>query len=570
MHPPSFQRLLLISLLSWACTCSSASAADLISLCKGWRAQSPVAIEDGHGGILIAWEDLRTGQWVIMIQRLTDSGAPAAGWPASGRPVAASAFSQGSAHLATDGSGGAFVFWQESRENQDHDIDIFAQRITQDGSIAEGWPADGIRLVGAPGHQFLTGAVTDGEGGVFAVWEGATDGIMRLFAQRLSSTGALNSLWPAEGVSITPSDGIKSFPAVVADGNSACYVAWLESVPGRTSLRTQRILANRSAPIGWPDSGLSVSDFPLVQGPRLAAGRDGAAYVVWCDFRTGEPDLYCQRLTADADRPIAWVDGGIRLVDSPGRRGEAVICPDLEGGIYAAWDQPGDRRTDVYVQHLMPGGIDPGWSRHGTLVCGAVADQFNPSITADESGVMISWLDQRDRASWDPYARRLLKSGAASQTWPIQGMRLTDAPGGEYDLVSVSDASGGAFFVWENEVAHSNGISIQHASSQGAVGSRTLLSHDSSISLYPPRPSPSRGETRIDFHTGGNKKAHILILDVGGRLIRSWDPGDVHGGTNVYYWDGLDAQSRTVRNGLYFVQLRSGNEVATQRILVAR
>src|SRR5262245_51667985 len=45
---------------------------------------SPVVAADGSGGAFIAWQDYRSGRWVVYVQRLTADGVPAPNWPLGG------------------------------------------------------------------------------------------------------------------------------------------------------------------------------------------------------------------------------------------------------------------------------------------------------------------------------------------------------------------------------------------------------------------------------------------------------------------------------------------------------
>jgi len=94
-----------------------------------------VVLSDGAGGAYFAWHDSR-GVTVddpyardIYLLRLTSGGAIAPGWPAQGLAVCTAPNSQWWPQLARDDSGGVLVFWQDDRTGQNQaDIMLSAFR----------------------------------------------------------------------------------------------------------------------------------------------------------------------------------------------------------------------------------------------------------------------------------------------------------------------------------------------------------------------------------------------------------------------------------------------------------
>src|SRR5207249_11853038 len=95
-------------------------------------------------------------------------------WPAGGVPVCWVNGNQDAPGIVPDGSGGAIVVWQDSRNGSFEEV--YAQRVSAAGAIAPGWPADGkpvCSLPSAPGLTRYSGyrvqryssVVTDGSGG---------------------------------------------------------------------------------------------------------------------------------------------------------------------------------------------------------------------------------------------------------------------------------------------------------------------------------------------------------------------------------------------------------------------
>jgi len=101
--------------------------------------------------------------------RLGSDGSPRPGWPAGGYPVCAKPNFQIYPQMTTDGAGGAIVSWYDIRDSSS-DFDIYAQRILANGTVATGWPANGVAVCTAPGGQKEPHLVPDGTGGALLAW----------------------------------------------------------------------------------------------------------------------------------------------------------------------------------------------------------------------------------------------------------------------------------------------------------------------------------------------------------------------------------------------------------------
>jgi hypothetical protein len=102
----------------------------------------------GDGGALVAWDDTRADVGDIYVARLTGAGAVAAGWPTEGVPVCTAIGEQTNPRACSDGAGGILLVWEDARSGN---WDIFASRATATGARGPGWPAEGTVVCGARG-----------------------------------------------------------------------------------------------------------------------------------------------------------------------------------------------------------------------------------------------------------------------------------------------------------------------------------------------------------------------------------------------------------------------------------
>ncbi len=83
-----------------------------------------MAVSDGAGGAIIAWEDSRSPSRAIFAQRIDYDGNIF--WSAGGESIFTEISGLAEMFMISDGAGGAIVVWSDARSG---DWDIFAQRF---------------------------------------------------------------------------------------------------------------------------------------------------------------------------------------------------------------------------------------------------------------------------------------------------------------------------------------------------------------------------------------------------------------------------------------------------------
>ena len=129
--------------------------------------------------------------------RIDAEGSHPAGWPASGLLVCGAPGVQRQGRLVTTGNGyyGSRVFlaWTDERSG---DGDIYAQELTNAGAIAPEWPATGLVVCGVAGTQQDPVIAPNLVGGGFVVWRDGRDAITNnwdLYGQTVSGDARLDA-----------------------------------------------------------------------------------------------------------------------------------------------------------------------------------------------------------------------------------------------------------------------------------------------------------------------------------------------------------------------------------------
>ncbi|MBM3239073.1 hypothetical protein FJZ31_22500 [Candidatus Poribacteria bacterium] len=430
----------------------------------------PVLVEDGSGGVIVAWHDIRSGNRDVYAQRINADGEVL--WAKDGIPVYTGKGEQGWPIAVSDGTGGAIIAWMDSRYSIQ---DIYAQRVDANGKLL--WDAAGVPVCVDDVLQEDVMAIADGSGGVFLTWEDWRNGNQDLYTQHLNADG--KPVWAKNGVPACKAEGDQYDPSVTTDGKGGAIFAWWDISSPDWNIRAQHLDVNGN-PV-WGESGVAVCDEPGAQGnPFIVSDGAGGAYVIWVDYRKDEMmmfangDIYVQHL--DANGTLLWPKGGIPLCDLPSNQQQPAIISDGTGGAIITWWDERDVYSDIYVQRIkgtrLPKADVSGngkmlWQANGLPVCVAEGLQREPQLISDGAGgAIIYWNDYRrdygEQTADDIYVQRLNATGEI--LWGHNGAAVCTADGPQITPYAAAAGEGGIFIAWTDKRNGEEDIYIQRIS----------------------------------------------------------------------------------------------------------
>ena len=400
----------------------------------------PHTVEDGSGGAFMVWEDARTGINDIYAQRVDAEGDVL--WASAGVAVCTASGDQFRPWLASDGAGGVIVVWYDRRSGSHYDA--YAQRLDGSGNIL--WAADGVPLCTAAGDQLRTMSVPDGAGGAIVSWYDARSGTYDVYAQRIDPSGSV--LWAADGVAVCDAAGNQEWPRLTADGEGGAIIAWYDSRDGSYDVYAQRV--DGSGAMLWAGNGVQLCGATGDQVMRdiISGGGSGGAIVFWEDRRSGDLDIFAQKV--DADGVPLWTADGLVICALDYDQDWPTAATDGAGGAIVAWRDLRDPFSgyDLYIQKIGSDGALM-WDADGKPVCIDPEMQTNIHIISDGAGgAMLTWRDFR----WGPvYGSHIYAQGYDSSGDPsfelngsvVSAQELTQTLG---HLVPAGD--GKAIIVW--------------------------------------------------------------------------------------------------------------------------
>lgn len=246
------------------------------------------AIPDGQGGVFIAFNSTIGGSAATfpLVQHVLATGVRDPRWPASGNPVGGGAPTYGSPpSLLSDGAGGVIVAYADGNN-------VGAHRIRVDGTTPAGWPRawnTGAYVYPSPS------AVSDGKGGAFVGWLDSRVGSNRPYAHHVLSDGTSDPRWPTTGLPLSPTGYSASRVSMIADASGGALFVWSNGV----EVIAQRIDSAGTVVSPWPADGRVLGSGASTYDLKVLSDGPGGALVVWQDARSGNKDIYAQRVLAD-------------------------------------------------------------------------------------------------------------------------------------------------------------------------------------------------------------------------------------------------------------------------------
>jgi hypothetical protein len=299
----------------------------------------------------------------------------------------------------------------------------------------------------------------------YCVWEDTKSGVADAFANVSPDSGGTWAAIDTHLPTNTPGIDQAHRPRVAASGTNV-YAAWVDGRNGPN----QDVFFRRSIDGGttWvaPDVRLDSGLAGAANSTSVEIAAVGTnVYVVWQDFRNGQPDVFFNRST---DGGVTWLANDVRLDTDP-----AGAAPSFSARIAAAG-------TDVYVvwQDGRGGSLDvrANVSNDGgtTWLAADLRLDTDPlphpsveiAVAADGAGAVVTWTDSRLGPN-HVFANRTTDHGV---TWLATDVRVDVFAGTNSAGSSTVALQGGvAWIAWTDTRAGSPEIRFSKSTDGGAT-----------------------------------------------------------------------------------------------------
>ena len=270
--------------------------------------------------------------------------------------------------------------------------------------------------------------------------------------------------WTIDGAPLCTSPGNQFVNDMIPVGAGVAIAVWGDTRSGNTDIYAQKLDAAGSPQ--WALDGVVVCNAVNNQfNIRGIADGAGGAILVWQDPRSGFGDVYAQRINSSG--AALWTANGVGVCTAPGSQIAPFLVADGAGGAIITWTdyRAGNPNTDIYAQRINSAGAVQ-WAADGVAVCAPPSTQYYPTIATDGAGgSIITWMDDRTSPnSYDIYAQRINSAGSA--LWTATGVVICAGPGDQLFPEIVADGAGGAIIAWQTDY---DDLYAQRVNSTGAV-----------------------------------------------------------------------------------------------------
>lgn len=285
-----------------------------------------------------------------------------------------------------------------------------------------------------------------------------------IYAQRVNSNG--NVMWTNNGVAVCTNAADQTAPVLTSDGIGGTIIAWQDWRSGNRDIYAQRI--DSTGAVLWTANGVAVVEKNSHQrGPRIVSDGAQGAVIVWEDSINGNWDIFVQHINAFG--AVQWTSGGVAVCTAAGDQINPRVTADATGSFYVAWqDKRNGNDYDIYCQKLNASGAAQ-WTTNGISVSNATNSQLNPKIAIDNAGyLLLAWQHYNTGAGNDVYAQRVNSSGAVQ--WTVNGVQVCAINGNQSAIdITTQDITDGALITWKDGRMNNVNIYCQKIGFSGTV-----------------------------------------------------------------------------------------------------
>jgi len=417
---------------------------------------NPRIVNSVDNAVIIAWEDRRndTDNSDIYMQKVSADGVIL--WNADGVPICTQNYAQFNQRLISDNLGGCYLAWEDYRNNNSSDKDIYAQHISVTGTAL--WEAQGKAICSAPISQ-ASPMIRLINNNVFIGWEDMRSGSPCMYYQVVNSAG--NTVLETNGKPIYQAigNGIDYSSYLTLPRSNDAVIIWKDYRGGVTGyqlffqflnpdgsfdLETNGKPVALNASVGYDQNSFSATVSP-----------DDKIAVVW------EENYRIKAQLLDANGNRLWGDNGIMLSEDTTLIQRMPKISFEDGAYYLGWNQietvetpDGQRQLfHAFGQKLING--QKQWGANGMLISGYTPETVYFEAQMEQIvGRYYVWtrtaLDFDTNGRLNISVKLVNPDGSTATGWADAGILTSDY--GDYDTIQYMPkciiTNAGLFVAW--------------------------------------------------------------------------------------------------------------------------
>ncbi|HNV61664.1 MAG TPA: FlgD immunoglobulin-like domain containing protein [Candidatus Cloacimonas acidaminovorans] len=388
---------------------------------------NPRIVKTSDNGVIIVWEDFRldTQNPDLFAQKISASGIKQ--WSEQGIALCTAEFAQLGPRLASDNNGGCFVVWDDLRNGNAPNVDIYAQHLSASGNAL--WEANGKAICIAPNEQ--SGSLIKVSNNiVFINWMDIRNGSVGIYYQALTYEGtvllAVNGaevFWGLSGDA--PLDNY-----LILKRSSDVVIIWQDTRFANDGYRLFFQFLNPDGSIDFEPNGhpVTVSVGGSQSTPSAVVTPDDQIAIIWEDARGDNPKVYAQLLSASGER--LWGEQGMELtVNSPLRQKDPKVSY-YNGSLYFGWSGSDQVETSffyhIYGQRIYNG--QKMWGPNGILISTLAQSDLRNECTLYEliDNYYVWHRINPALATQTIWVKRVAEDGSAMDGWQEEGIQTSN------------------------------------------------------------------------------------------------------------------------------------------------
>jgi hypothetical protein len=387
---------------------------------------NPRIVKTSDNCVIIVWEDHRLNSQNpdLFAQKLSATGTKL--WNPAGIALCTAEFAQIGPRMSADNNGGCFVVWDDFRNGNNPNDDIYAQHLSGTGEAL--WDANGKAICTAPNQQ--NGSLVKFSGNnVYINWMDLRDGSVGIYFQVLNTAGVPQLenngklvFWGLSGD--TPKDNY-----LLLNRSSDVAVIWQDTRFANDGYRIYIQFLNPDGTVDLETNGrpITVSVGGKQLSPHAVVTPDDYIGIVWEDARGNNPKIYAQLIDPNGNK--LWGDEGMELTESSPIRQKDAKISYYNGSFYIGWSNSvlvnSTYYYHIYGQRILNG--QKMWGNNGQVISVLPVNNQNNECT------LYSLIDNYyvwhrvdpSAGTYTIWAKRVDESGAAMPGWLNEGMKAS-------------------------------------------------------------------------------------------------------------------------------------------------